>query len=144
MSSALPSRAVAERALHLPVRREADDLWIVASGSDPGKTYVVADNDGVFLCSCVGVIGCSHAYAARAHADPAVRRQLRALVRVPRRMGREAATRLLERYWTARRGDVDDFRSPAHEARAREKLQRATADIVARLTGHADAEAGDE
>jgi hypothetical protein len=79
----------------------------------------------------------------RAIADPAVRRQLRALVRGPLRMTREAAERLLERYWTARRGDVDDYRSPAHEARASEKLQRATAAIIARLTGHADGDDAD-
>lgn len=147
MSSALPSRAVAERALALAVAVDAVEsefrggpLWSVASGSEPGKVYKVVDDGGAWACSCIGGPDCSHEWAARASADPAVRRQLRALVRGPRRMGRAAAEKLVTRYRVAM---VELAQRPANHA----ELVRAAnieARIVARLTGHADAEAGDE
>lgn len=101
MSSALPSRAVAERALWLPVAviptegASTFPAWIVASGSVPGATHVVTSTAAhdAWACSCVGGDGCSHEWAVRAALDPAVRRQLRALVRGPRRMGRAEAGR---------------------------------------------------
>lgn len=150
MSSALPSRAVAERALHLAVcadKRPGSPFYIVASGSEPGKTYWVSIGvvGAADECECARSLDdCSHKWAARAHADPAVRRQLRALVRGPRRMGREAAEKLMDKYDEARAavlrvGGAD----PGAFQRAIAKRDAVAAAIVARLTGHADADDAD-
>lgn len=154
MNSALPSRAVAERALHLAAAEwpgVAVNHYVVASGSTPGRTYEVYHDDvrDTWHCDCIGGQAgndCSHAWAARAHADPAVRRQLRALVRGPRRMSREGAERLAKDYaqaaiWLdAELSFVEDDRNPVVAKRYVKLMDR----IVARLTGHADAEADDE
>lgn len=75
-----PSRAIARKALTLPVRNDGDGVYSVASGSEVGKTYrVQLWQDGGSYCNCVGTRECSHIWAVRAAEDADVRRQLRVL-----------------------------------------------------------------
>ncbi len=142
-----PSRAVAAKALAVPVELHDDGfdgVYVVASGTTPGKTYAVTrDSADGWTCSCAHGSPCSHVYAAMAHADPAVRRALLARVRPARRMGRDAAERLVERYndaWLveAERDMADD--GPGY-TRARKRRLAIADKLVARLTGNDD---GDE
>lgn len=143
--TAMPSRTIARRALALPVADwpgVAVNHFLVASGSTPRQTYEVYHDDvaDTWHCDCIGGRSghdCSHAWAARAHADPAVRRALLALVRPARRMGRDAAERLVERYADAAYF-ANERPSIASLAAKRDAI---AAKIVARLTGNDD---GDE
>ena len=103
----MPSRTIARRALVLPVADHPDDVirwWWVGSGSEPGKRYAVVHDDNGWQCNCIGGQAghdCSHAWAARAHADPAIRAALRKAAGERRRMGREAAERLMDSFCAA-------------------------------------------
>lgn len=123
---AMPSPAVAGKALCLPVRVNNNGAFIVASGSEPGKTHVVERHyDGPLSCSCIGGRGCSHEWAARAHADPAVRRALLARVR-PARV----------RFLSLSRADTMIRQlERAHGDGPPERYDAARAAIVSRLTG---------
>lgn len=141
----MPSRTIARRALTLPVAYPpglAGGAAIVGSGSTPGKTYnVVFFVGGPVVCDCIGGQSghdCSHRWAAAAHADPAVRRALLAIVRPARRMSTAAAERLVERFLvsvldssTATLGPEGRFIA------AIARRERIAAKIVARLTGRA-------
>ncbi len=146
-----PSRAVAAKALAVPVRVNSNGAYVVASGSEPGKTYIVQSHGGGPLsCDCAHGAPCSHVYAAMAHADPAVRRALLARVRPARRMGRDAAEALVERFLRAALAtDELETRAFANGQRAtqraaeesRDRRERIADKLVARLTGNDD---GDE
>ena len=131
-----PSRATADKALHLPVAETAGGRYIVASGSEPGKTYAVTRDEGVWECACVAGAGCSHVWAAMAHADPAVRRALLKRARPARRMTARAADELVQRYDSALAEWIE-----LGPERARARTVKARAAIIARLTGNDD---GDE
>lgn len=80
-----PSRRIAEKARHLPVKAADHGVYIVASGTEPGATYHVGPHDGAdpddpagWFCGCVApAANCAHRWAVLAHRDPAVRRMLR-------------------------------------------------------------------
>lgn len=146
---AMPSRTIARRALTLPVADwpgPAVNHFVVASGSTPGKTYEVYHDDvaDTWHCDCIGGQSghdCSHVWAARAHADPAVRRALLAIVRPARRMSTAAAERLVARALSAHvtAWDANEAAGYIGTERTRTLAVRAealAATIVARLTGH--------
>lgn len=89
MTIGTTSRALADKALHLPV---AETLrpgeYVVGSGSTPGATYTVTrafpyrhegqgETPAGWTCTCVAPGPCAHRWAVLAHRDPAVRRMLR-------------------------------------------------------------------
>ena len=132
-----PSRAVAAKALAVPVRGNSNGAFVVASGSEPGKTYIVQSHGGGPLsCDCAHGSPCSHVYAAMAHADPAVRRALLKRARPARRMTARAADELVQRYDSALAEWIE-----LGPERARARTVKARAAIIARLTGNDD---GDE
>lgn len=90
-----PSRAMADKARHLPV---AETLrpgeYVVASGTVPGATYTVdralpygyegqGETPAGWTCSCVATGPCAHRWAVLAYRDPAVRRMLRRIAVQP-------------------------------------------------------------
>ncbi len=136
-----PSRAVAAKALAVPVHDVTGGLYVVASGSEPGKTYAVTrDSADGWTCSCAHGSPCSHVWAAMAHADRDVRRALLARVRPARRMTRAAALALLARYDGARFAvtTMPPTAPPETHDAAHARLDELTAKIVARLTGDDD------
>lgn len=142
-----PSRAVAAKALAVPVELHDDGfdgVYVVASGTTPGKTYAVTrDSADGWTCSCAHGSPCSHVWAAMAHTDRDVRMALMRRVRPARRMGKAAAERLVEQYadatrtasWLAGNAPVGEYLA------ACAKRDAITDAIVARLTGNDD---GDE
>lgn len=142
---AMPSRTIARRALTLPVADwpgPAVNHFVVASGSTPGRTYEIYHDDvlDTWHCDCIGGQSghdCSHVWAARAHADPAVRRALLAVTRPARRMSRDAADALIQRYDDALAAWLEaPPGTPAPRLMARAQAARAA--IFARLTGKQD------
>lgn len=75
------SEGMADRALHLPVRAAGPDgMYTVASGSEPGVTYLVTDTGPdwrAWTCTCVAPGPCSHTLAAAAHNGVELRRAAR-------------------------------------------------------------------
>ena len=135
-----PSRAVAAKALAAPVELHDDGfdgVYVVASGTTPGKTYAVTrDSADGWTCSCAHGSPCSHVWAAMAHTDRDVRLALMRRVRPARRRMSDKAARLLLLKFSAadqawRMADDDGGAAFA-------RLSDITDTIVARLTGNDD------